>query len=48
MLKRYNKMLINTYLLENYEWGVTIGKGINLIARKMLTITLFLLEHHFR
>lgn len=34
-------MLINTYLLENYEWGVTIGKGINLIARKMLTITLF-------
>lgn len=34
-------MLINTYLLENYEWGATIGKGINLIARKMLTITLF-------
>ena len=36
-------MLINTYLLENYEWGVTIGKGINLIARKMLTITLFII-----
>ena len=34
-------MLVNTYILENYEWGVTIGKGINLIARKVLTITLF-------
>ena len=34
-------MLVNTYILENYEWGVTIGKEINLIARKVLTITLF-------
>ena len=41
MLKRYNKVLINTYLLKNYEWGVTIGRGINFVARKMLTITPF-------
>lgn len=34
-------MLVNTYLLENCDWGVALGKGVNLIARKVLTITLF-------
>jgi uncharacterized integral membrane protein (TIGR00698 family) len=34
-------MLVNTYILENYGWGVTMGNCISILARKILTITLF-------
>ena len=34
-------MVVNTYLFSRFEVGVVIGDTINLVARKMLTITLF-------
>ena len=38
MLKRYNKMLINTYLLGDYP---QIGKAVSDFAKKGLTLSLF-------
>lgn len=34
-------MVINTYLLCRYEWGISLGNGINDISRKCLTLTMF-------
>ena len=34
-------MVVNTYLFSRFEVGVVIGDTINLVARKLLTITLF-------
>ena len=34
-------MVVNTYLLGRFEMGVAIGDAINLVARKVLTVTLF-------
>jgi len=34
-------MIVNTYVLSLSETGMLIGAGINSIARKTLTITLF-------
>lgn len=34
-------MVVNTYLFSRFEVGVIIGDTINLVARKLLTITLF-------
>ena len=34
-------MVVNTYLLGRFELGVAIGDAINLVARKVLTVTLF-------
>ena len=34
-------MIVNTYVLNLSETGALIGAGINSIARKTLTITLF-------
>lgn len=34
-------MIVNTYVLSLSETGALIGAGINSIARKTLTITLF-------
>ena len=34
-------MIVNTYVLSLSETGMLIGAGINSIARKSLTITLF-------
>ena len=34
-------MVVNTYLFSRFEVGVVVGDTINLVARKLLTITLF-------
>ena len=34
-------MLVNTYLLSRYECGIVLGDTINLVARKVLTLTMF-------
>lgn len=34
-------MVINTYLLNQYEWGISLGNGINDVSRKCLTLTMF-------
>lgn len=34
-------MVVNTYLFSRFEVGVVIGDTINLVARRLLTITLF-------
>ena len=34
-------MVVNTYLFSRFEVGVVIGDTINLVARKLLTITMF-------
>ena len=34
-------MVFNTYVLNSSETGIMIGEGINSLARKTLTITLF-------
>ena len=34
-------MAVNTYLLGTSETGILIGDTINMIARKVLTLTLF-------
>ncbi|MBR2491852.1 MAG: putative sulfate exporter family transporter [Paludibacteraceae bacterium] len=34
-------LLLNTYLLSEFEWGVQISKFISVISKKCLTLTLF-------
>lgn len=34
-------LLLNTYLLSEFEWGVQISKFISTVSKKLLTLTLF-------
>lgn len=34
-------LIVNTYVLSRFEWGVTLASGVNGLSRKCLTLTMF-------